>query len=110
MVIMSASPKAPGQTTVTHKSRTKKRYVRLDEISLIDVLRVAAKPIPNKVDPRAAAVVPDARFVGAFTLPTNNVMELYRRGNGEEVAFVFSSLDVWMTATAEDLAQPGNLI
>lgn len=100
---MGVTAKAPlSLATVTHKSRSKKRFARVDDPSLIEILRGSGKPI--KGSPRAEAALKGALLVGIYSLPSNNVMELYEDATGTgPVAYIFSSLDVWMSFSPEDL-------
>jgi hypothetical protein len=96
-----AAQKLVGHTTVTHKSRSKKRVARIEDAALIQVLQGAGKSIAGEARARSGAV--GASLLGVFALPTNNVMELYETRDRGLVAFVFSSLDVWMSFAPEDL-------
>src|SRR4051812_38034191 len=95
-----SAPKPPAHRTVTHKSRSKKRFARIEDPAVIQVLQGAGKPIGGV--PRARAGVSGGTLVGIFALPSNNVMELYETTEHGRVAFVFSSLDVWMSFDPED--------
>ena len=103
-----SAAKPPAHKTVTHKSRSKKRFARVDDTSLIQVLKAAGKPIEG--EGRARGAVAGGKLVGIYSLPTNNIMELYEAGDRAPVAFVFASLDVWMSFGPEDLAGPPGVV
>ena len=88
-------------TIVTHKSRSKRRYARVDDPILIKALKSGAKLVNST--PRASAGFASGRLVGIFALATNNIMEHYLTADTEEVAFVFSNIDVWLTFTSDDI-------
>ena len=91
---MSHAPKKPVFTTVTYRAKSKPRFALVDDAALLGVMRQAGVALTES--PRLQAET-DGELVGIFALPTNNVLEVYRRDDGQEVGILFTSLDVWMT-------------
>ena len=99
---MADVPKKPVFRTVTHHAKAKPRFALVDDASLLEMMRQAGVALSER--PRRAGAT-HGELIGVFALPTNNVLELYRRPDGQEVGILFTSLDVWMTY--DDALDPG---
>lgn len=91
---MADAAKKPEFHTVTFRARGKKRMTVIEDQTLLDMMRKVGRRLTVNVVARSGGA---GELQGAFMLPNNNVVEIFKVASGTEKGYVFANLDVWMS-------------